>query len=189
MGKTHPRVDSIPVNPSQISFRLLVSYWWWANAIKCLNLVISFFNRLLGLPTASLAGEDCNSLDISGVFIENWLRNCNLYKTGLFYFLYEDVFAENLCLNCNVQVDVLLPSSLYIGLIFHVHKIVRQVLSLKVGSRMRGYNYIFDFALVTFILALYILFLMFFSFFLFFPPLEGYFSFHHFLKYRIGACS
>lgn len=53
-------------------------------------------NRLLGLPTASLVGEDCNSLDISGVFIENWLRNCNLYKTRLFYFLYEDVFAENL---------------------------------------------------------------------------------------------
>lgn len=53
-------------------------------------------NRLLGLPTAPLAGEDCNSLDISGVFIENWLKNCNLYKTGLFYFLDEDVFAENL---------------------------------------------------------------------------------------------
>ena len=54
-------------------------------------------NRLLGLPAASLAGEGCNSLDISGLFIEHWLRNCNLYKTGLFYFLYEDTFAENLC--------------------------------------------------------------------------------------------
>lgn len=54
-------------------------------------------NRLLGLPAASLAGEGCNSLDISVLFIEHWLRKCNLYKTGLFYFLYEDIFAENLC--------------------------------------------------------------------------------------------
>jgi hypothetical protein len=56
------------------------------------------------LPTASEAGENCNSLDISGVFIENWLRKCNLYKTWLFYSLNKDVFGEN-----RVEVDSLPP--------------------------------------------------------------------------------
>lgn len=48
-----------------------------------------------------------------------------------------------MCLNCNVQADELLPSSLCIRLIVHVHKIVRQVLTLNVGSPTRGYNYCF----------------------------------------------
>lgn len=45
-------------------------------------------------------GENCNLFDISGVFIENWFRKCNLYKIWFFYFLNKDVFGEN-----RVEVD------------------------------------------------------------------------------------
>lgn len=98
---TSSGLDSIFSQLVRLAAGLPVSYWWAAKAIRCLKLVISLLNRLLGMPAAPLFAEDCKSNDICELFIGNQCWSCNLYKISHYFSSLRHILRDSYASACS----------------------------------------------------------------------------------------